>query len=409
MKAEADKIHSKPPMRSLGQALKQGTTFTRLVCVSSVMSAVLAGCGGDPGPVMPGFSSSSAASKASSSKPVVSSSKAVSSSSKAGSSSAGSVSSTGSGGNIAKGKAKLEGLDCVDCHAASATPGVFTKLNPNDLKFAASARYPGYGPLTESNLAKFITATMPANSVGLCDVECGKDVAAYIWSLRAGGSSASSSSSVPPAACAGDNPVLYGKRGAKVLTSYEYQNSLQALFAKPLAKDYTPGLADDNIDRIPSQIRTTIRTATLKGYDAIAAEVAEWAMNTPGALPFSCDKFNSADCATAFIDKFATLAYRRPLTATEKADYTNMIVSGFTPTSGVQWAIRTVLSSAAFLYRTESGILVSDYRAKGWGIAPANFGGPVDVSAGVKIQAENYSQMSGIQLEDTMDTGGGKM
>lgn len=230
--------------------------------------------------------------------------------------------------------------------------------------------------------------------------------ASSLKSSSAQSSAASSSPLIIKPHCSDDSSVLYGERGLKLLTRYEYQNSLQALFKKPLYKDFSAELQDDTIDRMPSQIYTAIKSARLDVYDSNANNIATWAINTPGALPFSCARFNTPECATLFIDQWASLAYRRPLTFSEENYFTNTIVNATEPTAGLHWAIRTVLGSANFLYRSESGVKVSDVRTQGWRIAEVN--NPFTRAEPIKIEAEHYAHMVGIQLENTLDTGGGQ-
>jgi len=107
--------------------------------------------------------------------------------------------------------------------------GQFSGLGPfnvNSFVYHTLSKYPGYTGNSEADLASFISSAMPSTDIGSCDTQCGQDVAAYLWSLR-GNTSGPIDTTL---SCDSDSPVYYGQRGLKLLASYEYDNSLQALF-----------------------------------------------------------------------------------------------------------------------------------------------------------------------------------
>lgn len=195
---------------------------------------------------------------------------------------------------------------------------------------------------------------------GNCNTQCSLDTAAYIWSLKDG----TPGPAAAAASCANPDGIHYGKRTLHVLTSYEYHNSLSQLFSAPLPADYSSpakvGL-DMEVARLPNHSSEAINETRLNTYYENAIELADWAMATPGALPFSCE--DPVSCATDFITEFAYVAYRRSLSDVEQAEITTIFANAPSVEDGLKWALRTVLMSPNFLYRSELGTKVSDLLA----------------------------------------------
>lgn len=117
------------------------------------------------------------------------------------------------------------------------------------------------------------------------------------------------------------------------------------------------------VANLPNHTTEPVTEARLLSYQKNASDLATWAINN-SALPFTCSDTTSATCATSFIDNFAYLAFRRPLTNDEKTEYTAIVRNGAT---GLRWAVQTVLMSPQFLYRSELGLPVSQARSQTWG------------------------------------------
>lgn len=193
--------------------------------------------------------------------------------------------------------------------------------------------------------------------VANCNAQCAQDAAAYIWSLKDGQKGPGAAA----VSCANPGAIHYGKRVLHVLTSYEYQNSLSKLFALPLPNDYSSpakvGL-DTEVARLPNHAIEAVNESRLNKYYDNAIEIADWAMTTRGALPFACD--DAVQCSTDFINNFAYVAYRRALTSVEQMEISSIFTGAPTLDDGLKWAIRTVLMSPNFLYRSELGTKVAD-------------------------------------------------
>ncbi len=69
-----------------------------------------------------------------------------------------------------------------------------------------------------------------------------------------------------------------------------------------------------------------------------------------------CDlSADRAGCVTSFVRTFGRRAFRRPLTDAERARYEALAVSGTDANAGAELAMRAMLVSPAFLYRSEMG------------------------------------------------------
>jgi hypothetical protein len=104
----------------------------------------------------------------------------------------------------------------------------------------------------------------------------------------------------------------------------------------------------------------TVQGTDVSAFQTAAESLAATAVasNLP-ALIGSCDRTASAQtCVTAFFDGFATRAYRRPLTATERQRLQAVYAAGAAAgdfEGGLRLMVEAVLQSPNFLYREELG------------------------------------------------------
>jgi hypothetical protein len=234
----------------------------------------------------------------------------------------------------------------------------FTYPDPSQFLNGGSYAVGEYTGDDVEDLSRFIFEVMNGGMYVFCDQQCSEDTAAYMWLLRNG---IPGPDTVATTSCPNPDEIHYGKRTLRLLTSYEYDNSLQALFGLALPADYSSsskvGL-DSPIALLPNHVNEPASETRLNNFDRNAIELADWAVSTSGALSFTCSEATA--CAQNFIDEFAYVAYRRPLTAAEKASYTDIITGAASLQSGLNWAVRTALMSPQFLYRSELGQKVSE-------------------------------------------------
>lgn len=83
-------------------------------------------------------------------------------------------------------------LSCMNCHGSNGKDGAFG-IDPNKTLYGGTS------------LAAYISANMPKNKVGSCDIDCGTKIAAFIKSWVPASSSSSSSSA--PSACPANSTI----------------------------------------------------------------------------------------------------------------------------------------------------------------------------------------------------------
>lgn len=339
----------------------------RKLIAIGLFGTLLAACGGteDTNSSSSGGSSSSGISSSSSS----SSSSGISASSSSSSSGSSSSGDPSFAGDPVRGAADFA-TNCSSCHKDTNGDGFFGvggdsgdvgglgQLDPDALGTPTSPLYPDYDASSRAGLAAFIEINMAPQSN--CDAQCSLDTAAYVWSLKDG----RVGPSVVTASCANPDALHYGRRTLSVLTSYEYHNSLSQLFGAPLPQDYSApskvGL-DSELASLPNHTSESLNESRLNSFYENANEITDWAMSTDGALSFACE--DPVQCSTDFIKDFAYVAYRRALSDVEQAEITNIFTEAPDVNEGLRWALRTVLMSPQFLYRSELGTQVSELLA----------------------------------------------
>ena len=154
--------------------------------------------------------------------------------------------------------------------------------------------------------------------------------------------------------CTTDSP---SPRILRQLTLNEYKKTVGALL----------GIQDPDVSAIPPD-RTLrgfttnvtvafVTPAHMDAYMTVATALAQLAVKEalPSLVP--CTTQDSA-CASAFLDKVGLRAFRRPLSADEKTRYLKLFDSALTGgdfKTGVELAIRSLLISPNFLFRSELG------------------------------------------------------
>lgn len=268
---------------------------------------------------------------------------------------------------------------------------------------------------TGQTLSDYIQDWMPEGSPGNCGAECAQNVAAYIltWdsanasseqassesgysssaasseqpndatsSSAASSSSApensgssssapnasSSSSSAPPAGTPDSCDVAYGPRSIRVLTRNEFVNSVRDLTGVDVSDDlgrsvYDALPADNRISGFSNNVMASIESGSLQSYNFVVSRVADHLAERDFAGVIDCSDMDAEQCGMTLLDDFGFRALRRPLTEAEQTDYQSMFTTDYTGgdvKEGLKLAIRSLLTSPDFLYRSETGVSIAD-------------------------------------------------
>lgn len=142
------------------------------------------------------------------------------------------------------------------------------------------------------------------------------------------------------------------------LTNAEYNASVQALLGTELrpADDFPPDARQHGYSLNEA---ARVDPVLARRLDSAALQLADEALTRIGQIaPCSDPTGQAPSCADMFIESFGQEAYRRPLTAEDRASLTTLYEagsSGATYADGIHLVIRGVLQSPAFLYLTELG------------------------------------------------------
>ncbi|MEM1110661.1 MAG: DUF1592 domain-containing protein [Pseudomonadota bacterium] len=235
------------------------------------------------------------------------------------------------GNQLVRGQA-IYAEQCAGCHGVSGE---------------GTADFPPVDTAREmAALITYIEDNMPFNNAASCDARCAEDVAAFIQTLW-----------VPETACDVQlSPVSYGARQLKLLTQFEYQNSVEDLFGVDF--NAADGLsADTKIGFFFNNTHSPVTAAAYSNYLLVAEEIAQWSSERGFAPALDCNSPNNA-CVNRLVNELAPRVFRRPLSQSEKETY-RALADG-TRTSGdieagLRLAIEALLSSPQFLYRSELG------------------------------------------------------
>jgi cytochrome c553 len=213
---------------------------------------------------------------------------------------------------------------CAGCHGA------------DGLKPSQPIVFANY---TQATLTAKIERSMPLNAPGTCSGACAQAVGAYVWALR-------------PAAAACTSVEKPLPRRLRLLTKFEYVNTINDLFARKDASYLVSSLGSDTeVEGFDNNVvANSITLGRMDGFWTAAEHIAKTI--NPASLLSGCPSTGVAAC---FVEQFGRKAFRRPLSAEEKADYTALFNLGASAEAGARYVIQTLLASPNFLYRTELG------------------------------------------------------
>ncbi len=179
---------------------------------------------------------------------------------------------------------------------------------------------------------------MPLNAPGTCTGECAQAVGAYLWSLKPA-----------QAACRTEAPL---PRRLRLLTKFEYINTINDLFARTDAQYFAGNVGTDTEVRgfDNNVAANTITLGRMDGFWSAAENVAKTV-----SLNRYLNSCPTASAASCFVEQFGRRAFRRPLNAEEKAEYIDLFNQAPSRDVGARYVVQTMLVSPNFLYRTELG------------------------------------------------------
>ncbi len=150
-----------------------------------------------------------------------------------------------------------------------------------------------------------------------------------------------------PSACV-DEPSV-GEAPLRRLTRKQYANAVRDMMG--IAAD-VEGLDDDEkAGPFDANVTAPVSAVTVEQYRALAEDLAEEAVTMVGEI-VSCDPATPA-CGETFVDDFGRRAYRRPLSADERAAYLGVMNEAETFEDGMRLVVQTMLQSPNFLYVVE--------------------------------------------------------
>lgn len=237
---------------------------------------------------------------------------------------------------------------CASCHGSfEGTSAISTGNTNGDFRLDAAAAVNRHG----TELEAYIETTMPLGNAVACDAECAATLGALIRAR------------VQPTAtldCTALEAAPFGLRELKLLTSDEYQRSLEDLLGVSAGFGGRVANNDGVLGGFPNMRGKGVNGSTLETYVANAESIASAAV--AAGKPFNCD--GSATCAARFVDEFLFEAFRGPVSDAQRAAYLALFASN--PSNGMQLALEAALTSPYFLYRLEAGVSLEAARAAGY-------------------------------------------
>lgn len=244
---------------------------------------------------------------------------------------------------ILYGERMYQEMNCASCHGKDGKGG-FTNV-----------------PLTQytskdlAHLTQINSTTMPQGNPDVCVGNCALAISQYIIDVLA--VNATNGGDDNPQTCQASAPA--SERSLRLLTRYEYQNTVNDLLG--LSVHLINSLPEENrVEGFDNNIETNLVTAgRLESFLLQAENLATKAVQDNWSQLISCSQQNQT-CANDFIASFGKLAYRRPLTTQEQAQYSQAFAQVNDFEEAVRTTIMRMLVSPNFLYRSELGELQAD-------------------------------------------------
>jgi hypothetical protein len=151
------------------------------------------------------------------------------------------------------------------------------------------------------------------------------------------------------------------------LTPAQYNTEVQRFFPGAPSVNLPVGGSEYGLSNIALAAR--IDTGNATQFTEAASTIGDW-VTAQGATLARCTTFGTSECVDTLLDWLLPEAYRRPVTAEERAEIRG-VYDDTVAAYGEEWAftavVRSVLLSPQFLYRTEIGpagtgiVAIDDY------------------------------------------------
>lgn len=207
------------------------------------------------------------------------------------------------------------------------------------------------GNYSLASLTSYIAQNMPLGNAAACTGECASSLAELILD---------EAYLAPEGVCdvGSLNDVVPQDRGYRLLTVYEYNNSVRDILGLGADVDVTSGNlpSDIPVAGFKTGADTIFTDDYAQGYVNAASAVADLAGNTIAGLVPSCGSDTSC-----IIREFGKKVFRRPLSAAEQSNLQTLHAA-----EGDRALLITLFSAPAMLYRSEVGELMTSGSATGY-------------------------------------------
>ena len=269
---------------------------------------------------------------------------------------------------------------CSSCHGDFAAGSTLSSGNANgDFRLDVTAALERHGDRLEG----YIDMAMPMGAPDACTGDCAETLGAYLRALA-----------VPAAAtCAGDGGPAAGARQVVLLTSREYQYSLEDLLGVPTDFGKRVQNHDGRRGGFVDMTAQLVSSTLLDTYRRNAEAVAKWAV--ANERPFACS--DATLCAKRFVNEFLFEAFRGEVSEAQREAYEDLFARY--PEAGLELALKAALTSPLFLYRVEVGVDVDSAYAAGYYNPAVSAGPSVDVEPSASLPASRFDPGSSGRLD----------
>ncbi|MEM6533184.1 MAG: DUF1592 domain-containing protein [Myxococcota bacterium] len=289
----------------------------------------------------------------------------------------------GIGGDIPDETSGFWQTRCQGCHGTyDGSSAISTGDRNGDFRLDASLALERHG----DTLVTYITDSMPLSTPQTCAGECAEETAAYIRSRALNAFDVS--------VCETDTVPRLAPRTTKLLTSREYQSSLEDVLGVPADFGAVVANNDGEVGGFTNMADKTAGDTVLDSYVRNAETIAAWAVDN--GRPFACT--DATACGQRFVDEFLYTLFRGDVPESQRTLYRGLFSTY--GTEGLALALEAALTSPFFLYRIEAGVTVDTARQRGY------YGGGGGPGGGPTGGSGNYNAVESVSANQFRAAGG---